>query len=152
MNKKIKIAQDMWHEHFKNIEYQYSEFEESDIEYFIGCLLYNNFAFSKALDTMKTMDLSYDFISECGQEYDEVLKIINSIHFDNELERLEFLQDFIRESKLKYDADESYLLNRLQNHINAMAERYNNDKKVESVVFETPAPSSPKSRNPLDYI
>ena len=152
MNKKIKIAQDMWHEHFKNIEYQYSEFEESDIEYFIGCLLYNNFAFSKALDTMKTMDLSYDFISECGQEYDDVLKIINSIHFDNELERLEFLQDFIRESKLKYDADESYLLNRLQNHINAMAERYNNDKKVESVVFEKPVSSSPKSRNPLDYI
>ena len=142
----------MWHEHFENIEYQYSEFEESDIEYFIGCLLYNNFAFSKALDTMKTMDLSYDFISECGQEYDDVLKIINSIHFDNELERLEFLQDFIRESKLKYDADESYLLNRLQNHINAMAERYNNDKKVESVVFKKPVSSSPKSRNPLNNL
>lgn len=147
MNTKVKIALSMWHEHFENVEHQYSEFEKSDIEYFIACLLYNNFAFSKALDTMKTMDLSYDFITECGNEYDEVLNIIKSVHFDNELDSLEFLQDFIRESKLKYNADESYLLNRMQNHIDAMAERYNTGKEAQTVSFEKP---KPKSRNPLE--
>jgi len=147
MNKRIKIAVGMWHEHFKNAQHQYSEFEKSDIEYFVGCLLYNNFAFSKALDTMKTMDLSYDFISECGNEYDDVLEIVNSVSFDNELESLEFLQDFITESKSKYSVDESYLLTRLQNHINAMAERYNNGKETQEVVFEA---TKPRSRNPLD--
>ena len=149
MNKKINIVLNMWHEHFANVEHQYSEFEKSDIEYFVGCLLYNHFAFSKALDTMKTIDLSYDFIVECGSEYDEVLEIVNRVNFDNELDSLEFLQEYIRESKLKYTVDEAYLLNRLQYHVDSMAQRYNSDEEVESVTFETP---KPKSKNPLDNI
>ena len=139
----------MWHEHFANVEHQYSEFEKSDIEYFVGCLLYNHFKFSKALDTMKTMDLSYDFISECGNEYDEILEIIKGINFDDELESLEVLQNFISQSIEKYSADEAYLLNRMQNHVDAMAERYNTGKDSQGVVFETP---KAKSRNPLDNI
>ena len=51
MVEKIKIVLNMWHEHFENEEHHYSEFEKSDIEYFVACLLYNHFAFSKALDT-----------------------------------------------------------------------------------------------------
>jgi hypothetical protein len=149
MIEKIKIILDMWHEHFSNKEHQYSEFEKSDIEYFVGCLLYNHFKFSKALDTMKTMDLSYDFISECGNEYDEVLAIVETINYDDELEALEVLQNFISESIAKYNADESYLLKRMQNHINAMAERYNTGQDTKGVVFTTP---KAKSRNPLDNI
>ena len=138
MNTKVKIILDMWHEHFKNENHQYSEFEKSDIEYFVGCLLYNNFAFSKALDTMKTIDLSYDFIGECGPEYDEIINIIKSFVFEDELDSLEFLQDFIRESKLKYTIDESYLLNRLQYHVNAMAERYNQGVEAKQIDFQNP--------------
>ena len=138
MNKNIQKILTLWHEHFSNEENQYSEFEHSDIEYFVACLLYNHFEFSKALETMKTMDLSYDFISECGPEYDEVINIIKSVEFKDELDSLEFLQDFIRESKLKYTADESYLLNRLQYHVNAMADRYNKGVEVQQVDFQNP--------------
>ena len=128
----------MWHEHFENEEHHYSEFEKSDIEYFVGCLLYNHFAFSKALDSMKTIDLSYDFISECGSEYDEVMMIIKSINYEDELEALEVLQNFISESKKKYTADESYLLNRLQYHVDAMAQRYNQNVDATPVEFKNP--------------
>jgi hypothetical protein len=138
MKKNIEKILEIWHKHFENEEHQYSEFEPSDIEYFVGCMLYNHFAFSKALDTMKTIDLSYDFISEWGNEYDEVLSIIKSINYKDELEALEVLQNFISESKKKYTADESYLLNRLQYHVNAMADRYNQDVEVVSVEFKNP--------------
>jgi len=138
MVEKIQIVLNMWHEHFKNEEHHYSEFENSDIEYFVACLLYNHFAFSKALDTMKTIDLSYDFISECGNEYDEILLIIKSINYDDELEALEVLQNFISESKKKYTADESYLLNRLQYHVDAMADRYNQGVDAAPVEFKNP--------------
>jgi len=149
MVEKIKIILDMWHEHFSNEQHQYSEFERSDVEYFVGCLLYNHFKFSKALDTMKTMDLSYDFISECGNEYDDILAIVQSVNYDDELEALEVLQNFISESIAKYTADEAYLLKRMQNHINAMSERYNTGQDTKGVIFEIP---KPKSRNPLDRI
>jgi hypothetical protein len=138
MIEKIKIVLNMWHDHFKNEQHQYSEFEKSDIEYFVGCLLYNHFAFSKALDTMKTMDLSYDFISECGNEYDEIMNIIDSINYEDELEALEVLQNFISESKKKYTADELYLLNRLEYHVNAMADRYNKGVDAKPVEFKNP--------------
>ena len=138
MVEKIKIILNMWHEHFENEEHQYSEFEKSDIEYFVACLLYNHFAFTKALDTMKTIDLSYDFISECGNEYDEILSIIKSVNYEDELEALEVLQNFLSESKKKYTADESYLLNRLQYHIDAMADRYNQDVTAAPVEFKNP--------------
>jgi len=138
MVEKIRIVLNMWHDHFANEEHQYSEFEESDIEYFVACLLYNHFAFSKALDTMKTIDLSYDFIAECGNEYDEVMMIIKGINYDDELEALEVLQNFISESKKKYTADESYLLNRLQYHVDSMADRYNQNVEVKPVEFKNP--------------
>ena len=85
----------------------------------------------------------------CGNEYDEVLAIVESINYDDELEALEVLQNFISESIAKYTADESYLLKRMQNHINAMAERYNTGEDSKGVVFTTP---KAKSRNPLDNI
>jgi len=151
MVNKIQIVLNMWHEHFSNEQHQYSEFEKSDIEYFVACLLYNHFAFSKALDTMKTMDLSYDFISECGNEYDEILEIINSINYDDELEALEVLQNFVSQSKKKYSADESYLLTRMQNHLNTLADLYNGVKDVQKISFEKPEIKI-KSRNPLDNI
>jgi len=138
MVEKIQIILDMWHEHFANKEHQYSEFEKSDIEYFVACLLYNHFAFSKALDTMRTIDLSYDFISECGNEYDEIMMIVNGINYNDELEALEVLQNFISESKKKYTADESYLLNRLQYHVDSMADRYNQDVDAKPVEFKNP--------------
>ena len=92
MNTKIDKILDIWHKHFEDEANQYSEFEHSDIEYFIGCMLYNHFKFKKALATMKTMDLSYDFLSACGNEYDEIKSIINSIEFEDEIDKLQFLQ------------------------------------------------------------
>ena len=58
MKKKVDEVLDIWHSHFSDKTRQYSGFEASDIEYFVACMLYNHFAFSKALDTMKTIDLS----------------------------------------------------------------------------------------------
>lgn len=145
MDKKIEKILKIWHEHFSDKSHQYSEFESSDIEYFVGCLLYNHFAFIKALETMKTIDLSYDFISECGDEYDEIIKIIKSIELGDENKKIEFLQNYIKESKLKYNDNELYLLNRLGTHIDGIADRYKSDKKVEKVNFKLPI----KSSNPL---
>ena len=138
MNKKIEKILKIWHEHFESENHQYSEFENSDIEYFVGCMLYNRFAFSKALDSMKTMDLSYDFLLECGSEYDEIMEIINSIEFDDEFQKLEFLQSYIAYAKSKYSADELYLLNRLEYHVNAMAQRYKTGVEVHNVDFKNP--------------
>ncbi len=150
MKNKIKTVLKMWHKHFEVEENQYSEFENSDIEYFVSCLLYNHFAFSKALDTMKTIDLSYDFISSCGDEYDEILEIINSIKFDNELEKLEYLQNFLKESQSKYSKDELYLLDRMEYHVKSMADRYQSDEEFEKVEFKKPVDKPiVKSANPL---
>ena len=148
MNKKIEDILNTWHKHFENEENHYSEFEPSDIEYFLGCMLYNSFSFSKALETMKTMDLSYDFLQSCGDEYDEIKANIESIEFDDEIEKLEFLLAYISEAKSKYSGGELYLLNRLQNHINAMAERYEGDIQVKKVEFTKPTAPS-RSPNPL---
>ncbi|MCD6432822.1 MAG: hypothetical protein J7L21_02165 [Sulfurimonas sp.] len=145
MTSKVEKILTTWHKYFSDEEKQYSEFEDSDIEYFVGCMLYNYFAFSKALETMKTMDLSYDFLLACGDEYDEIKSIIESLEFDTEVEKLGFLQNYISESRLKYSDDELYLLNRLENHINGMADRYENDIETQKVTFEI----STKSRNPL---
>jgi len=148
MNEKIEKILTTWHEHFSNEENQYSEFESSDIEYFVGCMLYNHFAFSKALDTMKTIDLSYDFIGACSDEYDEITRMIESIDFDDELAKLDFLQNYIRVAKLKYSGDELYLLNRLEYHVDGIADRYKNDLEAEKVTFEAPAarPANPLLR------
>ena len=151
MLEKIQTVLDIWHKHFADEKHQYSEFESSDIEYFVACLLYNHFAFSKALDTMKTMDLSYDFISECGDEYDEILAIIKTINYTDEFEALNLLQNFVAESKNKYSFDESYLLRRMQNHLNTLLEIYQTQKELEKVTFKKPE-LKVKSKNPLDYL
>ncbi len=136
MDKKIKKILKIWHDRFSDRNHQYSGFENSDIEYFVGCLLYNHFAFSKALDTMKTIDLSYDFLVECGDEYSEIEDIIKSIQFDDEMQKLEFLQNYIKEAKSKYNADELYLLNRLEYHVSGVVERYIDNAKLIKVDFE----------------
>jgi len=147
MNRVVKIL-DIWHQRFENEEFQYSEFENSDIEYFVGCLLYNHFAFSKALETMKTIDLSYDFIESCGSEYDEIMDIIKTIEFETEEQKLDFLQNFLIEAKSKYSLDELYLLNRLSYHIDGMAQRYKENLETDNVTFIPPEPKV-CSANPL---
>ena len=138
MNEKIENILKIWHKHFENEEHHYSEFESSDIEYFVGCLLYNHFAFSKALETMKTMDLSYDFIESCGDEYDEIMVIVKSMDESDEFKKLSTLQNFIQESKVKYTKDELYLLDRLDYHVAAMAQRYEQNVDVQRVDFQNP--------------
>jgi len=138
MNEKIENILQIWHKHFENEEFHYSEFESSDIEYFVGCLLYNHFAFSKALETMQTMDLSYDFIESCGDEYDEIMVIVKSMDESDELKKLSTLQNFIQESKVKYTKDELYLLDRLDYHVAAMAQRYEQNVDVQRVDFQNP--------------
>jgi hypothetical protein len=138
MNKKVEEILDIWHKHFDDEENQYSEYEPSDIEYFVGCMLYNHFAFSKALDNLKTMDLSYDFLSACGDEYELIKEMIAGITFEDEQESLKFLQNFIQEAKAKYTKPELYLLDRLDYHVNAMAQRYKKDVDVQRIDFENP--------------
>jgi hypothetical protein len=139
MKKKIEIILDNLHKHFSDEKKHYSEFESSDIEYFVGCMLYNHFAFSKALDNLKTMDLSYDFLSAFSdEEFKEVEIIIQSILFEDELQKLEFLQNFIEESRKKYTKSELYLLDRLAYHVNAMAQRYEKNAEVVHIDFENP--------------
>ncbi len=138
MDKKIEKVLNIWHKHFESQEHQYSEFEDSDIEYFVGCMLYNHFRFSKALDNLKTMDLSYDFLTESAQSYDEVKDIIDSIELESEEKKLEFLQSYITEAKSKYSKSELYLLDRLEYHVNAMAQRYNSNVEVQHVDFQNP--------------
>ena len=138
MKEKIDNILNIWYKHFEDENNQYSEFENSDIDYFVGCLLYNQFAFSKALDNMKTMDLSYDFIGACGDEYDEIMNIIKSIKFANESDSLAFLQEFISKAKAKYTKPELYLLDRLDYHVNAMAQRYTEGVEAKPVDFQNP--------------
>jgi len=153
MHATIEKILDIWHTHFKDETNHYSEFEDSDIEYFVGCLLYNHFHFTKALDTMKTIDLSYDFLESCGEsEYEEVLELINSIELESEEEKLSFLQNYLKEARAKYTQDELYLLNRLNYHVEGMAQRYKEDVKVEKVDFEAlaqPQKKQPRNPNPL---
>ena len=138
MDSNIRKILDIWHKHFAEEANQYSEFEPSDIEYFVGCMLYSHFAFSKAHHNLKTMDLSYDFLSSCGNEYEEIKAIIESINFDAEEEALAFLQEYIQQAKEKYTKPELYLLDRLEYHVNAMAQRYEKDVTLKHVDFQNP--------------
>ncbi|WP_297485422.1 hypothetical protein [Sulfurimonas sp.] len=138
MNEKIENILTTWHKHFEDEANQYSEFEASDVEYFVGCMLYNHFAFSKAHHNLKTMDLSYDFLSSCGEYYEDFEKEIASINFENEEQALAFLHEYIQTSKAKYTKPELYLLERMEYHVNAMAERYTKDVEVKKVDFENP--------------
>lgn len=137
MKENIEKALEIWHKRYEDEEYQYSEFEPSDIEYFIGCMLYNHFNFSKAVPTMKTIDLSYDFLSTCGDaEYEEVKSLIEAIHFEEEKEAVDFVVKFIEESRAKYKPSELYLLNRLLKHLTLLSERYEHDTDVKQVDFQ----------------
>jgi len=138
MKQKIEKILEIWHKHFLDEEKQYSEFESSDIEYFVGCMLYNHFGFSKALESMKTMDLSYDFLSSCDDEYDEIRTIMKSIIFENEEQSLAFYQEYIHESQMKYTKPERYLLDRLAYHIDALAGRYKQGDEIHPVDFQNP--------------
>lgn len=146
MNKITDKILEIWHERFSDEEYHYSEFESSDIEYFVGCLLYNHFAYKKAIPTMKTIDLSYDFLESCGNEYDEIMAMVKEIELDDEKQKIEFLQGFIADAKRKYSDDELYLLNRLEQHMDGVASRFESDEEAKIVTFEAPEPPSP---NPL---
>lgn len=139
MDSRVQEVLEIWHKHFLAEENQYTEYESSDIEYFVGCMLYNHFAFSKALENLKTMDLSYDFLSNCGDnEYDEVKARIDSITFENEDDALAFLQNYIDEARAKYTKSELYLLDRLKYHVDAMAVRYEKNVDVEHIDFSNP--------------
>ena len=139
MDNKVQEVLDIWHKHFAEEENQYTEFESSDIEYFVGCMLYNHFAFSKALENLKTMDLSYDFLTHCGDsEYDQIKARIDSLVFENELDALAFLQNYIDEARAKYTKNELYLLDRLKYHVDAMAVRYEKNVDVEHIDFSNP--------------
>ena len=138
MKTKTDKILEIWHKHFEDEENQYSEFEASDIEYFVGCMLYNHFAFSKSLENLRTMDLSYDFLASCGEEYDVIQSIINEIKFENEKENLKFLQSFIDEARAKYSGDELYLLNRLHNHVQTLENIYTGSIDVALVDFKNP--------------
>jgi hypothetical protein len=138
MDSRINKVLEIWHKHFEDEENQYSEFEPSDIEYFVGCMLYNHFAFSKAHHNLKTMDLSYDFLSACGDEYDEIKSIIDAIRFETEEEALAFLQEYIKEAKTKYTKPELYLLERLEYHVSTMAQRYEKNVDVKHIDFQNP--------------
>jgi len=138
MKQRVENILCIWYKHFEDEENQYSEFENSDIDYFVGCLLYNQLSFSKALPTMKTMDLSYDFIASCGDEYDEIMSTIKTIKFATESEALAFLQEFISETKAKYTKPELYLLDRLDYHVSAMAQRYTAGVDAKPIDFQNP--------------
>jgi len=139
VNTKTETILELLHKHFSDEEKQYSEFESSDIEYFVGCMFYNHFAFSKALDNLKTMDLSYDFLSAFSdEEFKEIEQIVQSILIEDELQKLEFLQKFIEESRKKYTKSELYLLDRLAYHVNAMAQRYEKNAEVVHIDFQNP--------------
>ncbi len=147
MDIRVEKILNIWHKHFEDEDNKYTEYEASDIEYFVGCMIYNHFNFEYALDTMKTIDLSYDFLENCGaDEYSKVQSLIKTIELNDEKEKIEFLQKFIDSSRKKYTSNELYLLDRLKYHLDALKDRFEKDLKAKQVVFNKPAS---KSRNPL---
>ena len=79
MNENVTKALNIWHKVFEDESKHYSEFESSDVEYFVGVIMYNLFGFSKAIPTMKTMDVGADFIQASNKTYVEVLELIDTI-------------------------------------------------------------------------
>jgi len=134
----IEKACQVWHEWFKDEDHDYSEREDSDVEYFIGVLLYNLFAFEKALSTMKTMDLAHDFILACEGSYDEVRGLLAQLKVHDDAEALAILQQHIRKSieKYKEESGDLYLLNRLAGHINTLEGIYKDEINADEVDFE----------------
>ncbi len=142
---KIEKACALLHRCFEDEANDYSEREDSDVEYFVGVIMYNLFGFSKALSTMKTMDVGSDFSQAAGKTYIEVCELIDTIKSDDELELLALLQNHIARAIEKYNADpmSCYLLNRLKNHINTLAGIYSGEVSTHNVNFD---------RNPLNRI
>lgn len=138
---KIEKACTLFHKHFEDEANDYSEREESDVEYFVGVMMYNLFAFSKALSTMKTMDVGADFIQASGAIYNEALELIGSIKSDDELELLALLQNHINHALEKYGDDRMscYLLNRLDGHIKTLEGIYRGEIEARNVDFEKEA-------------
>jgi hypothetical protein len=135
--KTIEKACALLHRHFEDPANDYSEREASDVEYFVGVIMYNLFAFSKALPTMKTMDVGADFANAGGKRYIEACELIDTIKSSDELELLGLLKHHVERSLRKYAADPSscYLLKRLQNHVNNLAGIYAGEVDVEAVDF-----------------
>jgi len=138
MKPEVQKALEIWHDYFADEKNHYAEYEPSDIEYFVGCMLYNHFAFSKAHHNLKTMDLSYDFLQATAESYDRVAALIASIGFESEQEALAFLQEYIAMAQSKYTKAERYLLDRLAYHVSAMAERYAKGVDIEHIDFANP--------------
>jgi len=138
---KIQKACALFHTCFEDEANDYSEREDSDVEYFVGVIMYNLFGFSKAIPTMKTMDVGADFIQASNKTYVEVLELIDTIKSDDELELLTLLQNHIDNSIEKYNHDsmDCYLLNRLKNHIKTLEGIYAGTIKVDNVNFKNEA-------------
>lgn len=137
--KLIEEACALWHTWFDDSdEHDYSEKEPSDIEYFIGCMLYNQFAFEKAISTMKTMDIGGDFIVACEESYAEVQALLNQIEVKDDLEAIDLLQDHIHRSQSRYSGDRMalYLINRLAGHIDTLEKIYKGKIDKREVNFE----------------
>ena len=135
---KIEKACALWHAWFEDKANDYSEREASDVEYFVGVLMYNHFAFSKAIPTMKTMDIGVDFIQAADSSYADVNSLIGSIRSEDELGLLALLQNHISRSLEKYGSDpmDCYLLNRLRAHIDTLAGIYAGTVKVDPIDFD----------------
>ena len=135
----IEEACEIWHAWFDdNDEHDYSEKEPSDIEYFIGCMLYNQFAFEKAISTMKTMDIGLDFLDATGNSYADVKALLTQIETKDDMEKLALLQDHIAKSIKRYEGDRMalYLINRLAGHINTLEAIYRGKVDRRDVDFE----------------
>ncbi|MEN8147364.1 MAG: hypothetical protein ABFR02_07080 [Campylobacterota bacterium] len=143
--KLIEQACAVWHNWFDDSdEHDYSEKEPSDIEYFIGCMLYNQFAFEKAISTMQTMDIGQDFLDASGNSYKEVNALLKQLDVKDDLEAIDLLQDHIAKAMKRYDGDRMalYLVNRLAGHINTLENIYRGKVDRRDVDFEKMAKKS----------
>lgn len=142
MNENEKLIEEacaFWHAWFDdNEEHDYSEKEPSDIEYFIGCMLYNQFAFEKAINTMKEMDIGQDFLDAADASYGEVKALLTKIEVKDDLEAIALLQQHIKKATALYEGDRMalYLVNRLAGHINTLENIYRGKVDRRDVDFE----------------
>jgi hypothetical protein len=142
--KLIEKACSVWHTWFDDDAHDYSEKEPSDIEYFIGCMLYNQFAFEKAISTMKTMDIGMDFLVACEESYFDVHSLLGQIDVSVDLEALDLFQGHINKAIALYSGDRMalYLINRMAGHINTLEKIYRGKVDRRDVDFEKLAKKS----------
>jgi len=137
--KLIEEACEIWHKWFDdNDAHDYSEKEPSDVEYFLGCFLYNHFAFERAISTMKTMDIGLDFLDATGNSYGEVKALVVQLDVKDDLEAIDLLQNHITKAMKRYEGDRMalYLVNRLAGHINTLESIYRGKVDRRDVDFE----------------